>query len=241
MNKLFICIPTYNEKENIITVLKRIETVSNKIDDFEIQIIVIDDNSPDKTAQLVKDYAKTSSLKIHLIENLRKSGLGKAYIQAFNYARHSGAYAVCEMDADLSHNPKYLLKISKLITKYDLVIGSRYVENGGAINWGLKRQFISRCGNIYSRIILGINVHDLTGGYNCYRVTVFDKLDLRTVSSVGYAFQIEMKYRTIKLGFNWIETPIIFVDRVKGKSKLINSILLEAIFSPWKLRFKKFD
>jgi len=239
MEKLFVCIPTYNEIENIETLLNKIYKVSINIDNFELEIIVIDDNSPDGTADLVEKISLNFPLKIHLIENPGKAGLGKAYLQAFQYGIDKGAYAVCQMDADLSHDPKYLVKISKLITEYDLVIASRYVENGGVINWGFKRQFISRYGNIYSKLILGIKVNDLTGGYNCYRTSVFNKVDMDSIKSLGYAFQIELKYKVIKAGFSYIETPIIFVDRVKGISKLSNSIFSEAIFTPWKLRFGK--
>jgi dolichol-phosphate mannosyltransferase len=176
-----------------------------------------------------------------LIVNPQKIGLGKVYLQAFKYAIEKGAFAVCEVDADLSHDPKYLVKIAKLIRKYDLVIGSRYVENGGVINWGFRRLFISRVGSFYSKIILGLQVNDLTGGYNCYRTRVFEKVHIDSINTSGYAFQIELKYRTIKAGFSYIETPIIFVDRVKGVSKLSNSIFFEALLAPWKLRFGKTD
>ena len=239
MEKIFICIPTYNEVENIEKLLNKIYRASGKINNFEIEIVIIDDNSPDGTSDLVDKIRLNFPLKIHLIKNPGKAGLGKAYLQAFQYGIDNGAYAVCEMDADHSHDPKYLVKISKLITQYDVVIASRYVENGGVINWGFKRQFISRYGNIYSKVILGVKVNDLTGGYNCYRISVFEKVKLNTIKSLGYAFQIELKYKVIKAGFSFIETPIIFVDRVKGVSKLSNSIFSEAVFTPWKLRFGK--
>ena len=242
MEKLLICIPTYNEGDNIIDLLDNIINASLQISSFKIDILVIDDNSPDGTAQQVKNFTnsgeKLGNISIQIIENPGKGGLGKAYLQAFQYAIDNGYWAVCQMDADHSHNPKYLPEICKLIQHYDLVIGSRYVKGGGVRNWSLLRKFISFGGNLYSRIILGIGVHDLTGGYNCYRVAVFDKLSLNSIKSKGYAFLIELKYRTVKLGFRWIETPIIFVDRTKGLSKLSNSIFFEAILSPWRLRFQ---
>jgi dolichol-phosphate mannosyltransferase len=239
MEKIFVCIPTYNEVDNIKNLLNKIYSASLKIDNYNLEIVVVDDNSPDGTAKLVEEISMNFPLKIHLIKNPGKGGLGRAYLQAFKYGIEKGAYAVCEMDADLSHNPKYLVKIARLISKYDLVIASRYVEDGGTINWGFKRQFISRGGNIYSMVILGLKVNDLTGGYNCYRTSVFKKVNLDSIKSLGYAFQIELKYRTIKAGFSYIETPIIFVDRVKGVSKLSNSIFSEALFAPWKLKFGK--
>jgi dolichol-phosphate mannosyltransferase len=239
MEKFFVCVPTYNEIDNIELLLRKIHKASLKISDFEIEIIVIDDNSPDGTAELIEKIKLDFPLKIHLIKNPGKGGLGKAYLQAFKYGIEKGAYALCEMDADLSHDPKYLIKITKLITKYDIVIASRYVENGGVINWGFKRQFLSKFGNIYSKVILGLKVNDLTGGYNCYRASVFEKVDMNSIKSLGYAFQIELKYKTIRAGFSFVETPIIFVDRVKGVSKLSNSIVSEALLAPWKLRFGK--
>ena len=239
MEKLFVCIPTYNEIENIEKLLNIIYKNSLKIDNFELEIVFVDDNSPDGTAKLVENLSLNFPLKIHLIKNPRKAGLGKAYLQAFQYCLDNGAYAICQMDADFSHNPEYLVKICKLITEYDLVIASRYIKNGGVINWGFKRQLISKYGNLYSKTILGIKVNDLTGGYNCFKTSIFEKVKLNSLKSLGYAFEIELKYKIIKAGFSFIETPIIFVNRVSGTSKMSNSIFTEAVFTPWKLRFGK--
>lgn len=242
MKKIFICIPTYNEAENIISLLDQIKTQKSSFENtYELEVVVIDDNSPDGTAKLVKDYDKNhSDFKVHIIENEKKSGLGKAYIQAFKFGIEKKAFAVIEMDADFSHHPIYLPKIIEKLSDYDLVIGSRYVPGAGIQDWGIKRRFISWFGNTYSRAILWKNVHDFTGGFNAYKTKVFTSengVDLDSIDSNGYSFQIEMKYKAIKKGFTFTEVPITFQDRTYGSSKFGKEIVLEAIKKPWQLRF----
>jgi len=236
-NKIFICIPTYNEADNIVTLLQKIEKVTKEIKKFNIEVIVIDDNSPDGTAQKVEQFK--SSLAVHIINNKSKSGLGAAYIKAFKYALKEGAYAICQMDADHSHNPLHLIEIAKHIEDHDFIIGSRYIKDGKILNWNLLRRGISRYGNLYSQIILGIGINDLTGGYNCWRDYVLKKVDLDGIQANGFFFQIELKFKALKDGFRTKEVPIIFKDRELGQSKFGANIFKEALIKPWSLKFKK--
>ncbi len=236
--KIFICIPTYNEADNII---KLIDAIKAEIVDLNhtLGLIIIDDNSPDGTGKLVEDYKKEKNdSNIYVIHNPKKAGLGKAYIQGFSMGIRLGADAVMEMDADFSHKPEYLKPIFSELENSDLVIGSRYIRGGGTKNWGFKRKFISRFGNLYTSLFLGFKIKDWTGGFNAYKTKVFEKVDLSQIYSNGYSFQIELKYRTLKAGFKHAEVPIIFIDREFGKSKFGNEIVKEAIKKPITLRFK---
>lgn len=239
MNKVYICIPTYNEAENISSLLNKVKEQVTKIPDgYSLGVIVIDDNSPDGTGNIVEEYKRVNtSLEIHIIHNPVKGGLGKAYVQAFKQAIELGAFAVMEMDADFSHNPDYVPGMIENLNKFDLIIGSRYVRGGGTLGWGFKRKLISSGGNLYSRIILMKNIHDLTGGFNLYKTSIFNRVKLDEITSNGYSFQIEMKFKTLQSGFKFKEVPIIFKDRELGKSKFSGDIIKEAIVKPWKLRF----
>jgi dolichol-phosphate mannosyltransferase len=233
--KTLIIIPTYNERQNIEPLFEAIFTVNN-----DVNILIVDDNSPDKTHELVEELSQgLYKDKVFLLKRAGKLGLGTAYVAGFKWAlAHSYDY-IMEMDADFSHNPIYINDFLREIKTADLVIGSRYVTGGGVVNWGLGRKFISRGGGIYSRLILGIPVNDVTGGYKCFRREVLESIDLDSVKSNGYSFQIEMNYRTYLKGFRIQEVPIIFEDRRVGQSKMSRKIFLEAIMMVWRLRLAK--
>src|SRR3989338_2344768 len=194
--KIYIVIPTYNEKNNIQNLIPLIFQLGYE----NLHVLVVDDNSPDGTGEYVEILKKTYP-KLEVLHREKKAGLGTAYCDGFSKALSQGADVIFEMDADFSHNPQYIPKFLNMISAYDLVLGSRYIPGGKTENWNLTRKFISRFGNMYARIILGVPFHDLTGGFKCYRRTVLESIDLKHVSSVGYNFQIETTYRTYKRGF----------------------------------------
>lgn len=222
-----IIIPTYNERDNIEQLLTEVYTALPTTD-----ILIVDDNSPDQTANVVTQLQKTHySHKLHLLKRAGKLGLGTAYIAGFKWALDRDYQYIFEMDADFSHQPKYL---PQLLTKAeqgaDLVLGSRYVAGGGVKNWGLLRRIISRGGSLYAKIILGLPLNDLTGGFKCFRRSTLEKLPLDHVQCAGYAFQIELTYRTYLLKLKIKESPIIFIDRTLGQSKMSKKIFLEAVW-----------
>jgi len=229
--KVLIIIPTYNEAENVESLLSAIHS---QVPDASI--LIVDDNSPDGTADIVEKL-KESDPRLDILRRPGKMGLGSAYIAGFKYALARDFEAVFEMDADFSHNPAYLPKFLEALKEADLVLGSRYVEGGGVENWPLPRKFISIGGSVYSRVILNIPYHDVTGGFKCFRRKTLEALGLDSVRSEGYSFQIEMTYRAHKKGFKIKEIPIIFSDRVGGKSKMSWKIFLEAIYRVWQIRF----
>ncbi|MAG44276.1 dolichyl-phosphate beta-D-mannosyltransferase [bacterium] len=233
MNKIYIIIPTYNERGNIAKLLPQIFELGIK----NLTVLVVDDNSPDGTGQLVEELKKENS-QIDILHRSEKLGLGKAYIAGFKEALAKEADYIFEMDADLSHDPKYIPQILQAADKYDLILGSRYIKDGGVSNWNLSRRLISRFGNIYARIILGLPYADLTGGFKCYRRKVLNKIGLNDFSSVGYNFQIETTYKAHKLGFKIKEIPIIFTERAQGKSKFNIKIILESFWKVLQLRLK---
>ncbi len=233
--KLLIIIATYNECENIISILD--EVFKNAP---TAHILVIDDLSPDKTYELVQNHINSKyPTRLFLIKRSGKLGLGTAYIAGFNYALNNNYDIVMHMDADFSHNPKYIPQFLKEIKNADLVLGSRYVKGGSVVNWGLLRKIISKCGSLYSRLILSIPHHDLTGGFKCFRIQVLKTIDPNSILSNGYAFQVETTYRTFLNNFKIIEIPIIFEDRRVGQSKMSSKIFIEALFMIIKLRFLK--
>lgn len=239
MKKLAIAIPTYNEKENIEKLVDSIREVLLNIS-IDTTIIVIDDNSPDGTGKIVdkltNKFSKTP-FKVTVIHRPGKQGLATAYIQAFKKAVEEKFDFILTMDADFSHQPKYISQFLEEIKSYDLVIGSRNIKGGKVENWSILRKFISKGGSLYSRIILGINVKDFTGGYNMYRRKVLEKTSLDQIRSKGYSFAIEMKYRIVKNGFKFCEIPIVFPDRKYGKAKMSKKIFFEAMLRVWQLRF----
>jgi len=238
MSKGIIVIPTYNEIENIEIILEKVFSLNLGVD-----ILVVDDNSPDKTYEKVQELIDTDlySKQLHLVIRQNKEGLGKAYIEGFKWCLARDYAFIIEMDADLSHDPKYLPSFIENIKEYDLVIGSRYVKGGGVVNWSLLRKFISFGGSTYARTILGISIKDVTGGFKCFRREVLETIDLDNIISAGYAFQIEMNYRTILKGFKVKEVPIVFEDRVAGQSKMSKKIFIEALLNVVTLRFHKKD
>jgi dolichol-phosphate mannosyltransferase len=231
--KTLIIIPTYNEYDNVRPLLEQIFTYAPASD-----ILIVDDNSPDGTGQLADEIA-AQNRQVHVMHRAGKLGLGTAYIAGFKYAVEQYYDAAFEMDADFSHDPRYLPDFLSAIEAADLVIGSRYVEGGGTPNWSLLRRFISGGGNIFARFMLGIPVHDCTAGFRCYRREVLESLDLESVESQGYAFQVELAYRVYKRGFKIVETPIIFQDRRVGKSKMSRAIFLEGFTWVIRARFGK--
>ena len=227
-----IIIPTYNESDNIEKLLDLISRT-----DPAAHVLIVDDNSPDRTYEIVERLMQTSYPgRLFLLKRAGKLGLGTAYIAGFKWALARDYDYIFEMDADFSHDPKYLPAFLAAIEKHDLVLGSRYVPGGGVKNWGLLRKFISRGGSLYARTILGLSLRDLTGGFKCFRRQVLESIDLDAIKSNGYSFQIEMTYRARCKGFRICETPIVFEDRTAGKSKMSRKIFLEAVLMVWKLR-----
>jgi dolichol-phosphate mannosyltransferase len=230
--KTLIIIPTYNELENLPTLLP--EVLSK---DDGINVLIVDDNSPDGTATFVESEIKNNN-RIHLIKRPSKRGLGTAYIAGFKFALQNRYDFVFEMDADFSHDPKEIPRFLNEIKNSDVVLGSRYVNGVNVINWPMRRLLLSSFANYYTRFITGMPVHDATGGFKCFRREVLEAINLEKVTSNGYAFQIEMTFKAWKKGFKVKEIPIIFVDRVKGKSKMSKKIVREAVTMVWKLRIK---
>ena len=227
-----IIIPTYNERENIEKLLELIF-----LTDPAAHILIVDDNSPDRTFEVVEALMESACAgKLFLLKRAGKLGLGTAYIAGFKWALSREYEYVFEMDADFSHDPKYLPDFLAAIETHDLVLGSRYVPGGGVKNWGLLRKLISRGGSLYARTILGLSLRDLTGGFKCFRRDVLAAIDLDEVKSNGYSFQLEMTYRAARMGFRIAETPIVFEDRTAGKSKMSRKIFLEAVVMVWRLR-----
>lgn len=232
--KVLIIVPTYNERENIKPL---VNGIFSSLKDYDVNILFIDDGSPDGTAQEIKELQKDEP-RIKLIERDKKMGLGRAYISGFDFAIKNGYSHVFEMDADLSHRPEYLPKFLELSKNYDLIIGSRYVKGGGVKNWSRLRELISRIGNIYARFILGFPFQDSTAGFKCFKIEVLKEIKPETLSSQGYSFQIENVWRAWKKGFKIVELPIIFYEREKGKSKMSKKIIIEAVFKVLELRLK---
>jgi len=228
--KILVIIPTYNEKDNISKV---IPLVLNQ--DPDIEVLVVDDNSPDGTSKIVEEL-KTSNPRIKLIRREKKSGLGTAYLAGFKYALENGYNYIFEMDSDFSHDPNYIPDFLKAIEDSDLVLGSRYIKGVNVVNWPITRLLLSFYANVYARWVTGLPVKDSTGGFKCFKREVLEKIGLDNIHSNGYAFQIEMSFRAWKKGFRIKEIPIIFVDRRAGESKMSKKIVREAIWMVWKLR-----
>ena len=203
-----------------------------------VHVLIVDDGSPDGTGKLA-DELVAKHPRLHVLHRTEKQGLGPAYIAGFRWGFDQGFERLIEMDADFSHNPRFLPEMLKLLGQYDYVIGSRYVAGGGTVNWGLMRKFISRGGSLYSRTVLGAPIRDFTGGFNGWNRKVLESIQLETLEAGGYSFQIELKYRAFKKGFKFIEFPILFEDRRVGKSKMSSKIVFEALSLVPKLRFKK--
>ncbi len=229
-----VCLPTYNEAENVRPVLDAILAATPDVD-----VLVIDDNSPDGTGRIADEIAAREP-RVQVLHRAGKEGLGKAYLAGFAWALGRGYDLVLEMDADFSHDPKYLPAMLEKARQADLVLGSRNVPGGGTVNWGLGRKILSRGGSLYARLVLGLPVRDLTGGFKCFRRQVLEAIDLPSVECSGYAFQIELTYRAVRKGFRVAEIPIVFVDRRVGQSKMSRRIVLEAIRKVWSIRLSRF-
>jgi dolichol-phosphate mannosyltransferase len=220
-----VCLPTYNERENLEPMLRGLAGKG-------VRVLVIDDNSPDGTGELADRLAAELDY-VDVLHRERKEGLGPAYLAGFREALAGGAELVLEMDCDFSHDPSDVPRLIAAVTNgADVALGSRYVPGGGVRNWGLLRRFISAGGSAYARILLGVKIRDLTGGFKCYRRRVLETIDLDSVDSKGYAFQIETTYRALRAGFKAVEVPITFADREAGGSKMSKGIVAEAI---WKV------
>jgi dolichol-phosphate mannosyltransferase len=226
-----VCLPTYNERENL-------ERMVRALAEQGVSVLVIDDSSPDGTGELADRLAAELG-GVQVLHRERKDGLGPAYLAGFRRVLADPAVElVLEMDADFSHDPADVPRLIRAAEDGDVVLGSRYVDGGSVASWGRARRFISAGGSLYARVLLGVNVHDLTGGFKCYRRAVLEALDLDAISSRGYAFQIETTYRALRAGFRVIEVPIRFVDREQGGSKMSRSIVLEAIWKVPALRLR---
>ena len=225
--KAVVCLPTYNERENVEAMLRRLGEVFAE-SGLDARVLVIDDGSPDGTGEIVERLAAELPF-VDVLHRRRKEGLGPAYIAGFRRALADGAELILEMDCDFSHDPADLPGLVAAAETADVVLGSRYVRGGGTRNWGLFRRIVSRGGSLYAQIVLGVRIHDLTGGFKCFRRHVLETIDLDAVRTKGYAFQIEMTYRALRAGFNAVEVPIVFTDRELGGSKMSRGIVLEAI------------
>jgi dolichol-phosphate mannosyltransferase len=228
--KAVICLPTYNERENLERMLRALA-------DKGVEVLVIDDNSPDGTGELADRLAAELDF-VSVLHRERKEGLGPAYLAGFGRALAGGAELVLEMDADFSHDPADVPRLIEAARDADLVLGSRYVDGGAIANWGPVRRFVSAGGSLYARLVLGVPVRDLTGGFKCFRREVLEALDLHAIASRGYAFQIETTYRALRAGFRVVEVPIRFVDREHGGSKMSRSIFAEAVWKVPALRLR---
>lgn len=230
--RMLLLVPTFNESASIVSLIERIKIVRNEITELiggQMQMLVIDDNSPDGTADLVENLGEGW---IEVMRRTQKGGLGPAYIAGFRHGLSHGYDILVEMDADLSHQPEELVRMSRPIADglADLTIGTRWMPGGKIVNWPLSRQLISRSGTSYARVILGIKLRDITSGYRVFRSEVLRSINLDKVESKGYGFQIEMALETLRNGFRVQEVPITFVERVDGVSKMSKSIVIEALF-----------
>ncbi|HET9065820.1 MAG TPA: polyprenol monophosphomannose synthase [Gemmatimonadales bacterium] len=230
--RALVCVPTYNERENLPQIVPRILATDPRLD-----VLVIDDGSPDGTGEIADAMAKENA-RIHVLHRAEKQGLGRAYLAGFGWALERDYAWVMEMDADFSHDPKFLLDLLRAVEEADLVLGSRYARGVNVINWPMSRLLLSWFANKYVRWITGLPLTDATGGFKCFRRAVLEAIPLDRVRSNGYAFQIEMSYRAWKKGFTLVEIPIVFVDRVEGQSKMNKKIVREAVWMVWWLRLQ---
>jgi dolichol-phosphate mannosyltransferase len=232
-----VIIPTYNEKENIREIISAVMSLEG---DFEV--LIIDDNSPDDTASIVKSLQSQYMGRLRLIQRIGKLGLGTAYIEGFKYALEHGYEFIFEMDADFSHNPQDLVKLHHACAHegFDMAIGSRYITGVNVVNWPMGRVLMSFCASKYVQFITGMPIRDTTAGFKCYRNRVLKSINLDSIKFIGYAFQIEMKFTVWKLGFSIIEVPIIFTDRTRGTSKMSKHIFKEAVLGVIYIKFKSY-
>lgn len=233
-----VIIPTYNEKENIEKIIRKVFSLPH-----EFHILIVDDGSPDGTGSIVKSLQQQFPGKLFLVERSGKQGLGRAYIAGFHWAIDKKYDYIFEMDADFSHNPEDLVRLRNACANEgaDVAVGSRYVKGGGVVNWPLNRVLLSYWASVYVRIITGMNIKDATAGFKCYKRKVLETIDLDHIRFVGYAFQIEMKFTAWKHGFKIKEVPITFTDRAEGTSKMSGGIIKEAALGVVELKWKSFS
>ena len=226
--KILIVVPTYEEADNINPLLAGIFAAGN-----EVHVLFVDDGSPDGTQEIIRSWQGHYPDRIYLLGRPRRLGLGTAYIAGFRWGLQHGYDILIEMDADLSHDPQALPEMLARLRCHDVVIGSRYVPGGMVRHWNVWRRLISRGGSLYAQGVLGVHVHDMTGGFNGWWRYVLEGIGLDTIASEGYAFQIELKYRAVRLGFTWVEMPITFTERRVGQSKMSWRIVVEAMVRVW--------
>lgn len=231
--KSLVIIPTYNELENIPKLIPAVLSQDDSID-----VLIVDDASPDGTGKFIEEEMKKNQ-RLHLIKREKKMGLGTAYIAGFKYALDKGYDFIFEMDADFSHDPNEIKNFLTEINDCDLVLGSRYIHGIRVLNWPMRRLLLSFFASVYTRVITGMPIRDATGGFKCFRRKVLESINLDKVKSNGYSFQIEMTFKAYKKGFKIKEIPIVFVDRIKGKSKMSKKIVREAVVMVWKLRLRQ--
>lgn len=232
LGQVLVVIPTYNERDNIGKIVKRLHTALP-----DVHVLVVDDGSPDGTGQLADEMAAADD-RVHVMHRTEKAGLGAAYVAGFQWALERDYGVICEMDADGSHAPEQLHRLLDALPKADLVLGSRWVPGGEVVNWPAQRKFLSLGGSLYSRLALGANIRDMTGGYRAFRADTLRKLNLASVASAYYCFQIDLLWRTLELGFRVREVPITFLEREFGESKMSGNIVREALIrvTKWGLR-----
>ena len=229
--KAMVVIPTYNERDNIEKMVNQILSLGE-----DIHILIVDDNSPDGTGKIADELVEKHK-EVHVKHRQGKLGLGTAYREGFRYALDAGAEFIVQMDADFSHNPERIPEFLEKAQHADVVIGSRYLNGVSVVNWPIRRLMLSYGANVYTRLITGLTITDCTGGFKCFKRKVLEAIDLDRIRSDGYSFQIEMNYRSVELGFRVEETPIIFIDRHAGSSKMSKKIVREAVLMVWRLRF----
>ena len=233
VNRNVVIIPTYNEKDNIRKLIEAILSFSKDVD-----ILIVDDNSPDGTGQEAENLSQIYK-EVKVLHEPAKLGIGKAYIEGFKWALQQNYEHICEMDADFSHNPGDIPRLLSAIKECDLCIGSRYIKGGGVVKWEFWRKALSRIANLYIRFVTKLPVKDNTAGFKCFKRKVLESISLQEINSEGYSFQLEMNYRAWKKGFVIKEIPIIFADRRQGRSKMSKKIVFEAFFIVWKLPFMR--
>jgi len=233
MSRTLVVTPTYNEADNIARFIGQVLSQGP-----DIEILVVDDNSPDGTGDIVEKTAASNS-RVHLIRRPKKNGLGTAYVEGFRFAIAQRFDFIFEMDADFSHNPDEIPKFLEKAETHDLVLGSRYTNGVRIINWPIRRLLLSYGANVYTRVVTGMPIKDATGGFKCFRRAVLEAINLDKVKSNGYAFQIEMNFKAWSKGFRVCEHPIIFLERASGVSKMSKKIVYEAVFMVWKLKLQK--
>ena len=230
--RALIVIPTYNERDNVAEISAQLLAATPDVD-----VLFVDDASPDGTGEVEEELAAADP-RIHVLHRAGKLGLGTAYRDGFAWGIARGFEFLVEMDADGSHDPRHLPELIGLARNgADVAIGSRWVDGGGTVNWPIRRKLLSRGASLYARTVLGVSIRDLTAGFMCWRRSALDAIDLATITSNGYSFQIEMKYRALQKGLRLVETPIVFADRKVGESKMSRAIFVEGLLVVWKLRF----